>query len=143
VTFGYDLSNGNALVGLADYGYMNPSPPDGSGAPIQSGVSSLFGIYRYVGFSRDYVSTTNAWDSDNHSRTYAYDGIGRVTEFSAATGSTTLSSVQSWDVQNDLISVTDPRGNETDAAFDNNGNLIAVALPSVTTSDGTFRPTIT
>jgi YD repeat-containing protein len=141
VTFGYDLSNGNALVGLADYGYMNPSPPDGSGAPIQSGVSSLFGIYRYVGFSRDYVSTTNAWDSDNHSRTYAYDGIGRVTEFSAATGSTTLSSVQSWDVQNDLISVTDPRGNETDAAFDNNGNLIAVALPSVTTSDGTFRPT--
>jgi YD repeat-containing protein len=141
ITFGYDLSHGNALVGVADYGYVNPTPPDGTGTAIQPSVSNAFNQYRYIGFSRDYSSTTNVWDSDGHSRTYAYDGSGRVTEFTAATGSTPLSSYLGWDTQNNRISSTDPRGNETDYAFDANGNLIASALPSLTTSDGTFRPT--
>jgi hypothetical protein len=58
VTFGYDLSNGNALVGIADYGYMNPSPPDGTGTAIQPSVSNSFNpYYRYIGFSRNYAST--------------------------------------------------------------------------------------
>ncbi len=141
VTFGYDLAHGNALVGLADYGYMNPSPPDGTGTSIQPGISNIFSSYRYIGFSRDYASTTNVWDSDNHSHTYAYDGSGRITEISAATGSLTLSTIMAWDTQNNLISTTDPRGNETDSAFDGNGNVIARALPSLATSDGNFRPT--
>src|ERR1700676_1433183 len=142
VTFGYDLNHGNAIVGIAGYGYMNPSPPDGTGTAVQSGVSNGDNMYRYVGFSRDYVSSTNAWDSDGHSHTYSYDGLGRVTQIQLGVTSTEmLYGNQTWDSQNNLLSTTDPRGNETDYAYDNYGNLIASAFPSVSTSDGTFRPT--
>src|SRR6202035_4414850 len=72
----------------------------------------------------------------------SFDSLGRETTRSVSNGPTTyLTASQAWDSNNNLISSIDPRLYETDFAYDANGNTIAEALPSVTTSDGTFRPT--
>ena len=141
VGFTYATGNGNALVGVGDFGYMNPTPPDGSNTPIQPALTTAAGTYRYVNLSRNYSTTTQWSDSDGHSVTYTYDASGRVTQTAEWTGSLTLTTTQGWDAQDNLISSTDARGNETDYAYDSNGNTIAEAQPQISMSVGTFRPT--
>ena len=46
---------------------------------------------------------------------------------------------ESWDAYNNLVSETDPRGAETDYAYDVDGNTVAVAARAPTS--GAFRPT--
>ncbi len=48
---------------------------------------------------------------------------------------------ETWDANDNLVSEVDPRGYETDYAYDTMGNAIAVAEPQTTTTEGTFRPT--
>jgi YD repeat-containing protein len=84
---------------------------------------------------------TQVTDTDGHATKYTFDALGRVTQRQAWQGIEYLTSTSAWDTQNNLIATTDPRGYETDYAYDANGNTIAVALPLVTTSQGSFRPT--
>jgi len=136
--FLFDASNALSLAGYA--GYMNPTPNDGTNTPIQTAPANLI-AYRGAAFAPR-TSTSIYWaDSDGHQTFYAFDSAGRVTQKQDWNGRVYLTTTQTWDAQNNLIASTDARGNETDYAYDTNGNAIAVAKPSVTNSDGIYRPT--
>ena len=135
--FGYDANGNLTLVGSV--GYVRPTPADGTNTPIQPGADGS--TYRGVYFYNRSASNLLWADSDNHITTYTFDGIERVTQMAHWTGTTTLNTTATWDAQDNLIATTDARGYETDYAYDGNGNSIAAAGPSVTTSLGTFRPT--
>ncbi len=126
---------------IDDIGYMNFTPHDGTSTPLQSGTQSYMN-WRSEGFSGWGSGTTTFSDSQGHASAWAYDGSGRVTQTQAWSSPTaSLLTQASWDANNDLTATVDPRRNETDYAYDTNGNTIAVAQPQVTTSMGTFRPT--
>ncbi|MBC5809698.1 MAG: hypothetical protein GIW95_02415 [Candidatus Eremiobacteraeota bacterium] len=138
VLFGYYGAGDLYEVGYV--GYMNPTPNDGTNAAIQPGVANG-AMYRTVYFSPKNVNSNTWFDTDGHATQYLFDGAGRVTDRAGWNGNAYLWSVQGWDTSNNLISTTDLRGYETDYAYDNSGNTIAVGQPTVTTSQGTFRPT--
>jgi len=139
MSFGYN-ANGT-LQSTAEDGVINPTPADGTMPPtsIQPGFPASM-LYRVADFGYTSGMTTLS-DTDGHNTIWSYDSIGRVKQTQEYTGSQYLSTTQQWDSSNNLIATTDARGNETDYAYDNNGNTIATALPSITTSAGTFRPT--
>jgi YD repeat-containing protein len=141
----------SALTGIAHVGVMNPTPADGTNTVLQPGYST-----GPVNYRTDYymtgVSTPTYRDTDGHMTNWVVDGLGRPTQTQECTASTNqgqqcidpqhwLVSNESWDANNDLVSEVDPRGYETDYAYDAMGNTIAVAEPQSTTSQGTFRPT--
>lgn len=167
----FDYS-GESLVDAQYYGWINPTVSDASGnGPVQPSVPQDYGThpghpYRFVSFGTlgsdpsplpspapsptasaacSSVGVTQWYDSDGHEILYCYDNSERVSQIDTWTGSLWLKSTQSWDSSNDPIATTDPRGNETDYAYDANGNLIAQAEPSVTViingAPVTMRPT--
>ena len=66
---------------------------------------------------------------------------GRALGSAQWTGSEWLTSAMSWDANNNLVASTDARDYTTNYAYDANGNTTMVALPAVSTSLGTLRPT--
>ncbi len=138
-SFGYDGSG--RLIQAYDYGVVNFTPADGTGVALQPAVATGLQTWYAQTFSGYGSGTTSLTDTAGHAVNWAPDAQGRVTQTQAWTGSLWLVTSASWDVNNDLTAATDARGNETDYAYDTNGNAIAVALPSVTTNEGTFRPT--
>jgi YD repeat-containing protein len=132
-------------------GVLNPTPADNvSPSPIQTGgVNTGFVQWDDTAFfSNDEGSICNPMseagmqDAYGHNVAWCYNSNGNVVETSVATtSSASLTMQQGWDDNNDLISVTDPRGNITNIAYDANGNVVEVALPSQLTSQGTLRPT--
>jgi YD repeat-containing protein len=138
---------------------------DSTGTMLQPGVSSGVQTYYQQNFS-GYASSpsctiglsgnsivvtasgaqnvTSVVDTDGHKTAYTADGCWRLTQtqrWPDPTAPFDLLTAQSWDGSNDLIESVDARGEATDYAYDANGNTIAVALPSVQSSDGSFRPT--
>jgi YD repeat-containing protein len=159
---------GSSVNTVQSYGYINPLVADDSGiSALQTGISSSYGTvpgspYRQTYFAYSNVSPTPSpppaqtpsgsaacsstgntpvYDSDGHDVVYCWDASDRVVQVSAWTGSMWLVSKQAWDATNDLVSMTNPRGFESDAAYDTKGNVIAIALPVPTTSPGAVRAT--
>jgi YD repeat-containing protein len=157
------LGNTVQLVGIGHMGYVNPAIADqaygGNGGVLQPGAATglqQFLLEYYTGLGTPNASFT---DTDGHMATWTLDSVGRPVqsgECTASTGQgqqctgTWLTTSESWDSSNDLIASVEPRGNaaganpqafQTDYAYDANGNTIAVAKPSTTSSQGTFRPT--
>ncbi len=139
----------STLSGLAHVGVMNPAVPDGvSSGGLQSGYTTGPMVYLYEWYQTG-VTTPTYRDSDGHYTNWVVDGLGRPTqtqECTATTGiwtctGTMLATNESWDANSNLVAELDPRGNETDYAYDGNGNPIAVAGPPFATSQGTFRRT--
>lgn len=149
VAFSYDGNSSNALDEVQYTGIINPTPDDGTSSPIQSGASGAAVVYRTKWFDFSDPGRTGETDSDLHATTYYLDAVHRVTEIQDWTGSMYLVSTKTWDADNNLIATVDPRGAATgmpaeyeiDYAYDNNGNMIAEALPTVSTSEGAIRPT--
>ena len=149
IALGYNGTDAHsATVGLlAHVANVNPSIPDGTGTALQAGYSTA--PYRfYDEYFTTGVSTPTYRDTDGHAANWVVDGLGRPTqtqECTATSGSACtgiwLVNNESWDASNNLISETDPRGYETDYAYDGIGNAISVAEPQTTTTEGTFRPT--
>ena len=162
---GYDgawvlfLFNGTsaATSTFSEFSYaatVNPTIADGTNTPLYPGYqpaglnySTLRTEYYTTG-----VNTPTYRDTDGHMTNWVVDGLGRPTQTQECTASTNqgqqcidlqhwLTSNESWDADNNLVSEVDPRGYETDYAYDAMGNTIAVAEPQSTTSQGTFRPT--
>ncbi len=127
------------VTGISYYGVMNFTPNDGTGTAY-SGVDGLTSPYRHTAIA-GYSDHTNVTDSDGHQKVVWIDGLGRPTQRQEYTGSAWLTIGERWDANNDLVAETDANGNETDYAYDANGDTVAVASPQVTTSAGTFRPT--
>jgi len=132
---------------MGHVGVVNPSIPDGTGTPLQSGYSSSA-----VTYVQDWYGTggPTPWfhDSDGHSTNWVMDAQRPIqTQVCTAmvgwncTG-TWLVSNETWDQStNNLVSEVDPRGNETDYLHDPMGNTTAVGEPYTTTSVGSFKPT--
>jgi YD repeat-containing protein len=136
--FVYDTSNRTTFVQYA--GFVNFVPGDGTGQVLQSSAPSGLQTYRNENFTYGSGQTTLA-DTDGHAIIYTYDGSSRVTQTQNWNGTQYLLSGATWDAQNNMIASIDARGNESDVAYDTNGNAIAQALPSVSTIMGTLRPT--
>jgi len=149
VDFQY-TSNPNQLTAWWTRGVLNPTPNDGFLSPsaIQSGQPTGFVSWNDTAFfsnqSQSGSCPTYAVMSDQwlHQTLWCYDSNNRIFEMQRlVSGSSWLTTAQSWDANNDLTSVTDARGNTTNIAYDPNGNVVEVALPSQTTSQGTLQPT--
>ena len=144
--FTYDANTTSGrLTWISDYGIMNFTPNDGTSAQLQSGAAMTGNsLWRQTEFQYNYNATgfNVMSDTQGHEIKWEPDSLGRVTETSefAAAGDWLVTSA-TWDADNDLTASVDPRGDETNYAYDANGNAIAVGEPSVTTSIGTFRPT--
>ena len=144
--FTYDANTTSGrLTWISDYGIMNFTPNDGTSAQLQSGAAMTGNsLWRQTEFQYNYNATgfNVMSDTQGHEIEWEPDSLGRVTETSefAAAGDWLVTSA-TWDADNDLTASVDPRGDDTNYAYDANGNAIAVGEPSVTTSVGTFRPT--
>jgi YD repeat-containing protein len=138
VAFSFDVNN--ALAAWGRVAYMNPTPNDTTNTAIQPGLVNWTHYRRDVFGPR--TSSSLYWsDTDGHQTTYTFDASGRVTQRQDWNGSGYLTTTQTWDAKNNLLSSTDARGIESDYAYDANGNAVAVGAPSVSNSDGTYRPT--
>jgi len=169
--FGYSGSSTRSAVVLSQTwlgGYTNPTVPDGTNSgPLQPNSPTGNQIFVDEGYTLAALpsvgstaqSTASFWDSAGHTTNWVADGFGRIvqtqsctattgTAYSTCTGQYLISQEQ-WDSNNNLLDYVDPRGYatgnalayETSYAYDAAGNLTAVAQPSVTTSQGTIRPT--
>lgn len=152
IAFSYQPWNGFAEAD--HWGFINPSvsSPYGSG-PIQPSAPTGLTNYRSAFFSLytgSVPSGETAWtwrDSDLHSTTYFFStATGAVAERSDSTGTLNLITTSTWDTNENLTATTDARGNETNYAYDSQGNVIAVAKPSALQRQsggqfGMFRPT--
>ena len=153
--FTYDGSTtAGRVTAIDDYGLVNPTPNDGTSVPIQSGYSA-FSAASWLTATFVYTSTQTSFsDSQGHATTWlcgsnfgnaatSCSPVSTVQTIENYTGSQYLVTDLAWDNENNLTSEVDPRGNETDYAYDTNGNTIAMALPPVASPNGTFRPTTT
>ncbi|HTV73784.1 MAG TPA: DUF6531 domain-containing protein [Candidatus Acidoferrales bacterium] len=140
--------SGTAISKVDYVGNINPTIEDGSpgGAPLQPAPAPTPGMndYKTVTFTPYSSGINEIYDTDGHTFYYYYTSADSVWATAAWVGNASVSylyTYQTWDQYNNLIETLDARGNATDMAYDLNGNVIAIAEPSVTTSQGQFRPT--
>jgi len=140
--FYYDGSN--RVSGVLLYGIANFTPGDGTNTPLQP-ISTSANTIASSTFTYPSAGETSLTDVDGHATNWFYDSAARVTqtqEWTASGSNLWLLVYASWDSANNLIASIDARGNETDTAYDANGNLTAIALPQISTTNGSIRPTI-
>ena len=148
--FIFGLTTAMQVDGVLGDGVMTFTPNDGTNTPLRTDVATPNS--EYTGFQILTENTNeNAFvDVDGHQTEYYFDQDGRVQAEAAYTGSQWLTTTSSWDAQNNLLAVVDPRGNvsganssafQTSYAYDSAGNNIAVAEPQTTTAQGTIFPT--
>lgn len=136
------FGNNNPTTTVEYTGVVNPIPGDGLNLALQGSYGTGAMLYRTDTFSYS-TGQTVFYDSEGHETVFDNDVNGRLTTKEDWTGSLWLITTEAWDTNNNLTAETDARGNETDYAYDANGNTIAVAQPQVSTSMGTLRPTAT
>jgi YD repeat-containing protein len=141
----------STLSSIQHQANVNPSIADGTNTgPIQGSASSSSVFTFLTEYYTTGVATPTFRDTDGHMTNWVVDGTGRPTQTQECTQSSGqgtqctglwLTTNETWDGNNNLTKQIDPRGGETDFAYDANGNTIAVAEPATTSSEGTFRPT--
>jgi YD repeat-containing protein len=150
--FGFTGSSASSslLSSITHTANVNSTVADGTASPLQAGYRT--DVYAYLTeYFTTGVTTPTLRDTDGHMTNWVVDGSGRPTQTQECTVSLSqgqqcidnahwLIKAESWDANNNLISVTDPAGNRTDAAYDAAGNVVAIAQPSP--SQGAARPTI-
>ena len=138
-TFSVNSTSGY-LTGVNDYGVVNFTPNDGTGATLQPGMTPGILEWHTESFAYPNGGPITMTDSDGHGTMWSTDALGRVTKTQSWTNSQWLVTYASWDANDNMISSTDARGNETDYGYDANGNTLWVQQPQVSTSMGTMRP---
>ena len=146
--FNYDANTTTGrLTWISDYGIMNFTPSDGTGAQLQPGTAMNGNtLWRQTEFVYNYNSTgLNVMrDTDGHAAQWKPDSLSRIVYASNFAGAGDwLITKATWDANNDRTASIDARNNETDIGYDANGNVVAIAEPTVTTSSGPLRPTLT
>jgi len=140
VAFEMDETTTAQVDGIESVGVMNFTPSDGTNTLLQPSAATGAMLYRWESVLVQPTYTSFS-DTDGHGTVQYVDGAGRPTVRKEYTGTQWLQTSEAWDASNDLIATVDARNNEIDYAYDPNGNTVAEAAPSTTTSVGTFRPT--
>ena len=128
-------------------GVLNPVPADGVvSQAIQSGPSTHFVQWGEASFSTSGLCNPfigeQMQDTYHHSVLWCLDLNGRAVEtIGSVSGLSTLTAYEAWDSNNNLVSTTDARHFTTQIGYDSNGNVVELASPSQTTSQGTVAPT--
>ncbi len=159
IGYGGSSAATSTVASIQDGAIVNPVVPDGSGSNAIQGAAYPANVYIYrteyytIANWNDYV-LNGRWqstyrDTAGHMSNWIVDGNGRSTQTQVCTASTGqgtqcpssswLVASQTWDASNNLTAVVDPRGAETDLAYDINGNVVAVAQPAQ--YNGLARPT--
>ncbi len=152
---GSDIST-STLATIEHRTLANPTIADGTSSPVPQPAFPTTVMDSLWEYYTTGVTTPTYRDTDGHMTNWVLDGLGRPTQTQECTASTNhgqqcvdwshaLVTNETWDANNDLTSEIDPRGYETDYAYDANGNTVAVAEPSTTvitpSGTATFRPT--
>lgn len=140
----FTVSNNN-LMSWSVQGVLNFTPNDGTSTPLQNGPSTGFQTFYTATFdygnagncSNDSGGATTMCDTDGHATSWTLGNNNRVIQtqdWSAGTLAVTTS--QTWDASNNLLTTTDPNGNTTQYGYDTpgfsqGGNVVEVQLPSV------------
>jgi YD repeat-containing protein len=137
-----------ALASLQTFAVVNPNISDGGAyGPLQTGYPTYGCAFRTEYYSTG-VPTPTFRDTDGHATNWVVDGLGRPTQTQECTltanqgqqcTGTLLTTYEAWDGDNNLTSDIDPRLNESDYAYDVDGNTVAAAAPAPTA--GGLRPT--
>jgi YD repeat-containing protein len=147
-TVAFALNAANQVSYVQKSGVMDFVPNDGTNTPLHS--ASTAGTYMLYEQANVVISpgVSSVSDTSGHSNTYDWDNdanpelTGRVTQTllnPGYSGPYYLSNSSSWDADNDVLSLVDTTGQETDFAYDSYGNEIADAQPYVSSLG--FRPT--
>lgn len=151
LTFAYSGATGpqSTVSSTQTFAQVNFAVPDGLAPGALQGTS--YPTYAYAFHTEYYttgVATPTFRDTDGHAKNWVVDPAGRPTQIQRCTVSTSpcpaaslLTTGMTWDADNNIASVTDPRGGETDFSYDAMGNVTEVAQPLTVTSVGTFKPT--
>lgn len=133
---------GSSASEVQYYGVENFTPADGTATAIQPALSTSPQLWQTTEFSYA-TGETSVTDSDGHARQWAFDSRNRPTNLLvwASSSATPESTGQSWTINNQVASSTDPRGNETTYSYDGNGNLTSIAYPPMTWAGRTASPT--
>jgi len=147
----YSYNSNAKVTGAAYIGTVNFQPNDGTTTNLDPTAQTGQVTYRQVTVSYGNGSTTTISDTDGHTASYAHNSSQEVTSISENTGDPaggvgSLSQTITWFPNSSgrnhhISSVIDERGNETDFAFDNVGDLLGIGRPPVPTPSGTLRPT--
>ena len=152
--FTYDAgAPSGRLTWISDFGKMNFTPDDGTGAQLQSGASMNGNtLWRQTEFQYNYNSEgiTVMTDTQGHEMYWQPDALGRVflTAAWAAPGDWLVTSA-TWDTNLNVVTKTiaantDPHTGapaETDYTYDGIGDTTSVTEPWVQTNQGWGRPT--
>ena len=139
----------STISAIARGAVVNPSIPDGSNSQVlQPGVPQGATYYDWEYYSTG-VSTPTFRDTDGHATNWVVDSAFRPTQTQECTTSVNqacssnayLTTNETWDSDNNLVSEVDPRGGETDYLHDPMGNTTAVGEPYTATAQGSFKPT--
>jgi YD repeat-containing protein len=141
VSFSYVNGSTTKIGGIQRSGVMNFQPSDGTSSLLQPSAATGSVMYSVISVDSSSPEYTTVTDTDGRQEYHYMGGFGNQTGSQVYTGSQWLGTDTGWDTHNNRISQLDVRGNEMDLAYDANDNVIAVAAPQVTTSQGTFRPT--
>lgn len=154
----FTINHALELTSWQVQGVLNFKPADGTNTVLQSGLPTSFQPWYTANFvygngsacSNASNGTTTMCDSDGHGVVWTIDASLRVTQTQEATGgsgSTTLTTTETWDANNDLTSYQNAlefaNGTSTDMSYDGNGNITEIQQPKVQTSAGSLRPTTT
>lgn len=128
----FNYASGAAVASAQFVGVANPVISDGySSGPLQPAPAPS-GVQTFKTDYYDQSGNVTTWrDSDGHQTQYTFDGSDRVISHATTTGTTTLTSSRSFDLDNNLTADTDYRNNTTNYAYDSFGNTIAIAKPTV------------
>lgn len=135
--------NAHAALSEIDHvAWVDGIPPDGTNTylqPLPAGGSGLIVVLRqyYTLGLFGTATTAQLSDTDGHNEAVTTDAVGRplqtntyvVGSHCQGSGTTGLCTTQAWDANNNRTASIDERGNETDFAYDINGNMIATAAP--------------
>ena len=135
--------NAHAALNEIDHvAWVDGIPPDGTNTylqPLPAGGSGLIVVLRqyYTLGLFGTATTAQLSDTDGHNQAVTTDAVGRPLQTNTyvagshcqGSGTAGLCTTQAWDANNNRIAAIDERGNETDFAYDANGNMIATAAP--------------
>ena len=121
-------------------GVVNPTILDGTNSPLHPGYVPE--IYNSSNFLIEYyttgVSTPTLRDTDGRMVNWVVDGAGRPTQTQQCTESVSqgqrctgswLVQNESWDANNNLVGIVDPRGGTRTMFYDSGGNVVAIEQP--------------